>query len=475
MGNIDRTFRLTNEPGGLGLNCSPLGLSLAGIPLLRKSEDGFAPRSIGEVEALIEAAYGTRSASAELMQRLGRVAGALNKGELAYAMTVAVLGRLPELDWNGAARLARAEQRLRKYNPNEARDWRGRWTDDGGADASGQDRPPEYLTDAGSEEGTVSQQPLVGSSRIRDLDADDDEPPDDRPALERRYDDLGPVAFAEQVIQFGDRLGRQAGKLTPEELSSARAEYDFLQDRLSFWFGYSDKPFESQAKLISAAQTLYEGAINGGIISVRDGFPSSMLDVALGLVGQDNHQPEIKNPGSLAGSLIEREPLLPEEQSFGALSDATEASRIGRVGDIIDSDVAGIDFDHGIGDKGLPLEGYIAAQAPGIRILKPGSKTFDLMYDLFGQAISAKVLDPLCYSYIKNPQRIYYRIRSYVNAAAKYDRPRTKDDLDPSEIKSRVIHLGVRNYISPSQWQQLNRAVIYGRSRGVSVVITRIR
>ena len=39
-----RMFRLTNEPGGLGLSCTPDGLSLAGVPLLRKMQAGFAPR-----------------------------------------------------------------------------------------------------------------------------------------------------------------------------------------------------------------------------------------------------------------------------------------------------------------------------------------------------------------------------------------------------------------------------------------------
>ncbi len=38
-----RMFRLTNEPGGLGLSCTPEGVSLAGVPLLRKTQAGFAP------------------------------------------------------------------------------------------------------------------------------------------------------------------------------------------------------------------------------------------------------------------------------------------------------------------------------------------------------------------------------------------------------------------------------------------------
>jgi hypothetical protein len=53
-----RMFRLTNEPGGLGLSCTPAGVSLAGVPLLRRTEAGFVPRPGSEVTSLLRAAYG---------------------------------------------------------------------------------------------------------------------------------------------------------------------------------------------------------------------------------------------------------------------------------------------------------------------------------------------------------------------------------------------------------------------------------
>jgi hypothetical protein len=60
--------------------------------------------------------------------------------------------------------------------------------------------------------------------------------------FERKYDDLGPVDFAKQVIQFGDWLGRAGANLSPEEKQRALAEYSFLQNRLSLWLGYDYKP-----------------------------------------------------------------------------------------------------------------------------------------------------------------------------------------------------------------------------------------
>jgi hypothetical protein len=97
MGLIDRTFRLTNEPGGLGLSCSELGLSLAGVPLLHKTRSGFALRSPDEIEALVKAAYGAEAIAPELLRGFDTVARALNRGDLALAMTAAVMTRLPEI------------------------------------------------------------------------------------------------------------------------------------------------------------------------------------------------------------------------------------------------------------------------------------------------------------------------------------------------------------------------------------------
>jgi hypothetical protein len=121
----ERVFKLSNYPGSLGLSCDEDGLELAGVPLLNKTNQGFIARPANEIEHLIASAYGADTFSDLTMTRLEAVARALNAGELAYAMTAAVLLKFPELDWNGAARLAQADDLL-KYDPDEPRDWHGR-------------------------------------------------------------------------------------------------------------------------------------------------------------------------------------------------------------------------------------------------------------------------------------------------------------------------------------------------------------
>jgi hypothetical protein len=90
-----RVFRLTDEAGGLGLSCTPAGVSLAGVPLLRRSHAGFVPRPGSEIASLLRAAYGQDSPP--LQSRLGAIAQALNRGDFATAMIAAVHTRTPEL------------------------------------------------------------------------------------------------------------------------------------------------------------------------------------------------------------------------------------------------------------------------------------------------------------------------------------------------------------------------------------------
>jgi hypothetical protein len=57
-------------------------------------------------------------------------------------------------------------------------------------------------------------------------------------ALESKFNDLDALEFAKHARGFGDWLYSVANTLNAEEKIRARAEYDFLEGRLSFWIGY---------------------------------------------------------------------------------------------------------------------------------------------------------------------------------------------------------------------------------------------
>ena len=105
---VVRIFRLTNEPGGLGLSCTSAGVSLAGVPLFRSTQAGFVPRPTSEIATLLKAAYGADGDPGRLHSRLGAIVKALNSGDFALAAIAAVHTRTPELSREAALRLANA-------------------------------------------------------------------------------------------------------------------------------------------------------------------------------------------------------------------------------------------------------------------------------------------------------------------------------------------------------------------------------
>jgi len=151
-----RRFSLSKS---LGLDCTEDGLTLAGVPLLRRTVRGFVPRNELEIRWLLERAYGSNLDTGPVIKGIETVARALNEDQLGQAAIRALLLDLRELDWASAARLAQAEDALAKFDPNEPRDERGRRAREGDVRRSGPHglppnlgRPPLRLITARSDD-----------------------------------------------------------------------------------------------------------------------------------------------------------------------------------------------------------------------------------------------------------------------------------------------------------------------------------
>ncbi len=470
---VMRIFRLTNEPGGLGLSCTPAGVSLAGVPLLCRTQAGFIPRPASEIAPLLKAAYGTDGDAPRLSLRLGAIAQALNSGDFALAAIAAVQTRTPELSAEAAIRLANADEELGKYNynPEEPRDWHGRWTTNGSASSasvatSGNESGLRAEQHVFEPRGRVAENASATATDATVLSNGDDGAVAGQPAsleqtFERKYDDLGPVDFAKEVIQFGDRLGREGKTFSPAEMAHALAEYSFLQDRLSFWLAYDYKPPTAQGNLLSAALTLYQGAVIGGF--VRPGhLPESMLAVA--------------GTASLFGEGPPRRIRPFQEPAIEEVPIAPAPREINGLGGTVDNSEAKIVWGQGIKEQGsVGWQPYVASQIPDATPKSETSKVFDLFNSITGEAISDKTMDTLTVARIKNPLIIYGKLKTYIDDARNYNERRVDSDVDPDEITSKTIQLAVPEYTSPRQWLYLNLGIGYGRRHGISVVITRIR
>lgn len=476
-----RHFRLTNGPSGFALGCTPEGLTLAGAPLLDRTELGFVPRPDREIDALLAASFPNGEAPPRLRRSLNIVADALNRGDLARAQIAAVLTSTPELDPTAAARVAETASRLAKYREDQTRDWHGRWSNDGGAAA------PTAAIEAPKPVRVAQNIPTNGPRVVSDVSPSPTIPPTPdivvaappaKPAaganptavasdallaeFERRYDDLHPVDFAKAIIQFGYKLETRGKDLPPEARENALAEYSFLQDRLGFWLAYEYTPPEAEGNLRSAAIALYRGATLAGLASPSK-MPYSMLVVG-GEAALFNNAP----PPRLL--IPVEDPPNPRFRVPGETPREPEG-----LGGTVDNVDAKIQWGQGSKAQGDPFEAFVGKQNPEWRPLNPTSKTFDLFDESTGEAISVKTLNTLSVSYIQNPDRIFYQMKRYVDASSNYEPYRDATDLRADQIKSRSVYIALPEYTSPTQWRFVNGAISYGSIHRISVFVTRIR
>jgi hypothetical protein len=148
---INPRFRPAQSLGRMGLDCTPDGVSLAGVPLLRRTIGGLEARDPDEIRTLTKIAFGDIGEPIDIKAGLDVIAGALNRDDLGRAKVAAVQLPLPELSPEAAARIAKAGEELAKFNADQPRDEHGRWTD-GAAD-------PGDTASSGAELGSDASAP----------------------------------------------------------------------------------------------------------------------------------------------------------------------------------------------------------------------------------------------------------------------------------------------------------------------------
>ncbi len=136
----------------------------------------------------------------------------------------------------------------------------------------------------------------------------------------------------------------------------------------------------------------------------------------------------------------------------------------------------GIRWGAGIEGQGMPWENYLATQMPAGSRLVPNFKTFDFFDDVSGTAVSAKTLDTGTAARLARPEQIYSSLRGNIDAAADFTsytlmRRTVSEDM----IGARQVHVAVPAQTTSIQWQQIQRAIEYGQSRNVQVIITPVR
>lgn len=123
----------------------------------------------------------------------------------------------------------------------------------------------------------------------------------------------------------------------------------------------------------------------------------------------------------------------------------------------------------------MPWEDYLGTQLPAGSRLPPNFKTFDFFDRTTGVATSAKTLDTTTAAKMANPSQVYSSLKGNIDAAVGFTEYGLKDvTVSSSQITSRELQVAVPQATTNAQWEQINRAIEYGRSKGVTVKITKV-
>jgi hypothetical protein len=137
-------FRLVSSRTDSGLFCGKDQLTLGGQPLLIRTDLGLSPLPLGNLQQVFDAAYGVDTAidAVSRLPCLQSIARALDASDLSYAAMLSLMLRLPEIDTSGMLRLRQMDGTpIGKYDDNEDRDQRGRWTSGGGQSSPAASKP----------------------------------------------------------------------------------------------------------------------------------------------------------------------------------------------------------------------------------------------------------------------------------------------------------------------------------------------
>jgi filamentous hemagglutinin len=161
-----------------------------------------------------------------------------------------------------------------------------------------------------------------------------------------------------------------------------------------------------------------------------------------------------------------KNPDVPVTQSAGGLG-----------GELNSTDI-GMTFGKGIVKQGKPFEAYVQSNLPqgtlDLNSIKGNFSTFDhLTPD--GIAVSTKTLDTSVSSY-QNPSKITYQLNKYINQMINFKRDGNDVfELTSDMIFSKQMQLGIPATASKEQFAAIAKSIQYAQSKGISVVITKVK
>ncbi|WP_328518485.1 hypothetical protein [Ralstonia syzygii] len=88
-------------------------------------------------------------------------------------------------------------------------------------------------------------------------------------------------------------------------------------------------------------------------------------------------------------------------------------------------------------------------------------------------AISAKTLDTTTASRVANPSQVFSSLKGNVDSVVNFEEWTLSGRVLSSDmIAARELRVAVPLETTPAQWEQISRAIQYGKDQGVKVIVT---
>ena len=145
---------------------------------------------------------------------------------------------------------------------------------------------------------------------------------------------------------------------------------------------------------------------------------------------------------------------------------------------VVPQTTTGIKWGGGIAEQGLPFETYLAETTmPAGSRLPTNFKTFDFFDVKSGVATSAKTLDTMTTAKIADPVQVFTSLKGNVDTVAGFNQTAVLSGavVNPASITARELQIAVPAGTTPAQWAQINKAIQYGQSQGVTVKVTVVK
>ncbi|WP_267311743.1 endonuclease toxin domain-containing protein, partial [Asaia spathodeae] len=126
----------------------------------------------------------------------------------------------------------------------------------------------------------------------------------------------------------------------------------------------------------------------------------------------------------------------------------------------------------GISGQGYPFEDFLEKELPAGSRLPELFRTIDFFDESTGLAVSAKTMETMTPSRMKNPRRVYYDIKRNIDTLEKFSGYGLSGrSVESSKIIRRELDLAIPYETGAAQMDQIKRAYDYAAQKGIELKI----